>query len=348
MTNPDEAARFMRLAIAEAKKGLGLTSPNPVVGALLVANGKIVARGHHEQAGLDHAEIRCLKQARGGVPKNATLYITLEPCSTTGRTLPCTDAIIAAEIKEAVIGAIDPNPRHAGRGIEQLRRAGVQVRVGVLGDECTELNESFNKWIQTGRPFVIAKCGMSLDGRLTRPPNESRWLTSAAARAHARKLRAETDAILIGAETLRQDNPRLTTRGGSRSKQPWRVVLSNSGKVPRDAKLFTDRYVERTLIYAGQSLEFVLRDLGRRDITSVLIEGGGDVLGQALDGRLVDKVQIYLAPLLTGGPVLAFPGEGAGSSAEALRLKKVRYQKVDGNVCVIGYPMKEKKDEPAE
>ena len=215
MNKADPAETFMRLALAEAKKGLGLTSPNPAVGAILVANDKIIARGHHEVAGSDHAEIRCLKQVRGDIPRNATLYVTLEPCSTIGRTPPCTNAIIAAKIKKVIVGAVDPNPQHAGRGIEQLRRAGIDVRAGVLANECSRLNEAFNKWIQTRRPFVIAKCGMSLDGRLTRPPNESRWLTSAKARQHAHQLRAQVDAILIGAETLRTDDPRLTVRNSA-------------------------------------------------------------------------------------------------------------------------------------
>ena len=338
MIDVDKAEFFMRAALAEAKKGLGQTSPNPAVGAVLVANGKILARGHHRQAGLRHAEIECLAQLRGVVPKNAELYVTLEPCSTVGRTPPCTEAIVAAGVRRMVIGATDPNPRHAGRGITELQKAGVQVRDGVLREDCTVLNESFNKWIQTREPFVIAKCGMSLDGRLTRPPNESRWLTSAAARRHAHALRAQVDAILIGAETLRRDDPRLTIRGTKRTRQPWRVVLTRSGKLPRAAKLFADRHADRTLVYNNQSLAAVLKKLGEKEITSVLIEGGGQILSQALEARLIDKVQIYLAPLLTGGPVLAFAGKGAGSSKDALHLVKMRYEQLDGDVCVSGYP----------
>ena len=332
---------FMRAALAEAKKGLGQTSPNPAVGAVLVADGKILARGHHRRAGLRHAEIECLAQLRGGVPKNAELYVTLEPCSTAGRTPPCTGAIVAAGIKQVVIGATDPNPRHAGRGITELQKAGVLVRAGALREICTAINEGFNKWIQTGRPFVIAKCGMSLDGRLTRPPNESRWLTSAAARRHAHTLRAQVDAILIGAETLRQDNPRLTTRGAIKTRQPFRVILTRSGKLPRAAKLFADRHSDRTLVYSNQSLGAVLKKLGEKEITSVLIEGGGQILSQALEARLIDKVQIYLAPILTGGQVLAFAGQGASSSKESLHLSKMHYEQIDGNVCVSGYPVEE-------
>ena len=348
MNASDIDERFMRLALAEAKKGLGLTSPNPAVGAVLVAKGDVIARGHHTQAGLDHAEIKCLKRARARAVQDATLFVTLEPCSTHGRTPPCTDAIIAAGIREVVIGAIDPNPVHAGNGIEQLRAAGISVRTGLLAEGCSQLNESFNKWIQTRRPFVIAKCGMSLDGRLTRPPNESRWLTGTKARDHAHQLRAQVDAILIGAETLRRDNPRLTFRGGKKVKQPWRIVLSRSRRLPRDARLFTDRYADRTLVYSEKSLAMVLEDLGQKKVTSVLIEGGGDIFGQALDAKLIDKVQIYVAPLLTGGPVVAFPRDGAAETKEALRLKKVRYQRVNGDVCIIGYPLQEMEASEAE
>ncbi len=327
----------MRTALAEAKKGLGLTSPNPAVGAVLVVRGKIVARGHHRKAGAPHAEIECLAPVRGALPKDAVLYVTLEPCSTTGRTPPCTNTILERRVRNVVVGALDPNPRHAGRGVAQLRAAGINVTEGVLAAECTGLNEAYNKWIRTGRPFVIVKCGMSLDGRLTRPPGESRWLTSAAARRHAQKLRAQVDAILIGAETLRQDDPQLTVRGLGRRRQPWRVVLSRSGKLPPGAKLLTDRHANRSIVLSKQSLALVLRELGKREITSVLIEGGGDILGQALDARLIDKFQVYLAPMMVGGPVVAFPGKGAATSAEALRLGDLRYEQIDDCVCVTGY-----------
>jgi diaminohydroxyphosphoribosylaminopyrimidine deaminase/5-amino-6-(5-phosphoribosylamino)uracil reductase len=237
-----------------------------------------------------------------------------------------------------VVGAKDPNPLHAGRGLALLRRAGVEVRSGVLEKECSALNEAFNKWITTKRPFVIAKCGMGLDGRLSRPPGETRWITSAASRRHAQQLRARVDAILIGAETLRVDNPRLTVRGLRGAKQPWRVVLSKSGSLPRRAHLFTDRFAGRTIVYGDRKLEMILRELGEEEITSVLIEGGGEILGQALDQRLLDKVQIYLGPVLTGGPSVAFAGAGMANTCEAPQLKGVQYEKIGQDVCVIGYP----------
>jgi diaminohydroxyphosphoribosylaminopyrimidine deaminase / 5-amino-6-(5-phosphoribosylamino)uracil reductase len=339
MPTRNREANFMRAALREARRGLGLTSPNPAVGAVLVIGNRIVARGYHRRAGAPHAEVECLTRFGRRLPKRATMYVTLEPCCTTGRTGACTTALIEAGLKKVVVGAIDPNPKHAGRGIEVLRRAGVEVQVGVLADECARLNESYNKWITSGLPFVIAKCGMSLDGRLTAPPGESQRLTSAAARRDAQRLRARVDAILVGAETVRADNPRLTVRGQRDAKQPWRIVLSRSGKLPRRAKIFTDRFAERTLVYRQTTMATLLRDLGSREITSVLIEGGGEVLGQALDERVIDRAHIYLAPRFTGGPTLAFAGSGAPATVEALRLRDIRYEKIGADVCITGYPV---------
>jgi diaminohydroxyphosphoribosylaminopyrimidine deaminase / 5-amino-6-(5-phosphoribosylamino)uracil reductase len=330
--------KFMRAALNEAKKALGQTSPNPAVGAVLVVGNQIVARGHHRGAGRDHAEVECLRNFAAPVPVRATLYVTLEPCSTEGRTAPCTDAILQAGIRNIVIGAIDVNPRHSGNGIVQLRNAGVSVRVGVLADDCDQINEAFNKWIVTKRPFVIAKCGMSLDGRLTRPDGESRWITDPLGRRHANRFRAQVDAILVGAETVRSDNPRLTVRGVRGARQPWRVVLTRSGRLPRRANVFCDAFRSRTLIYKRKSLPAVLEDLGRRDVTSVLIEGGGNVLGQAVDARLIDKLQLYLGPILSGGPVIAFAGRGAETPAKALRLRRVSYRQIGQSVCITAYP----------
>jgi diaminohydroxyphosphoribosylaminopyrimidine deaminase / 5-amino-6-(5-phosphoribosylamino)uracil reductase len=328
----------MRSALNEAKKALGQTSPNPAVGAVLVVGNRIVAKGHHRGAGHDHAEVECLRNFGGSVPARATLYVTLEPCSTEGRTAPCTDAILKAGVRNVVVGAIDVNPRHSGKGIVQLRNAGVSVRESVLADDCAQINEAFNKWIVTGRPFVIAKCGMSLDGRLTRPAGESRWITGVSARRHAHQLRARVDAILVGAETVRADNPLLTVRGVRSARQAWRVVLTRSGKLPRRAHLFSDRFSSRTLVFQRKSLTDVLKDLGERGVTSVLIEGGGDVLGQSLDARLIDKVQIYLGPILTGGRIIAFPGRGAETAANALHLRRVSYEQIEQSVCITAYP----------
>jgi diaminohydroxyphosphoribosylaminopyrimidine deaminase/5-amino-6-(5-phosphoribosylamino)uracil reductase len=334
----DRDEKFMRAALNEAKKALGLTSPNPAVGAVLVISNRIVAKGHHREAGSAHAEIECLREFGRPVPAHATLYVTLEPCSTEGRTARCTVAIIRARVKNVVLGATDVNPLHSGRGITELRNAGVTVREGILAHECARLNEAFNKWIVSGRPFVIAKCGMSLDGRLTRPRSEPRWITGHDARRDAHHLRARVDAVLVGAETVRADNPRLTARGVRGARQPWRVVLTRSGRLPRRARLFSDRFAGRTLIYRRKPLTAVLKALGKRGVTSVLIEGGSEVLGQALDSRLIDKLQIYLGPILTGGPVIGFSGQGVAQTADALRLRDVQYQRMGQTFCITAYP----------
>lgn len=327
----------MRAALAEARRGLGHTSPNPAVGAVIVRGGKIVARGFHHRAGQPHAEIEAIRALKKPeLASGATIYVTLEPCSTHGRTPPCVGAIIAAGFARVVIGTIDPNPAHAGRGVKLLRAAGIDVTTDVLETECRALNVAFNHWIVTKMPLVIAKAGMSLDGRLTRPPGEGQWLTNAAARKDAHLLRAQVDAILIGAETLRQDNPRLTVRGVRGARQPWRIVVTRSGKLPQDAHLFTDEHRERTLVYCGKSLRAVLRDLGKRQITSVLIEGGGEVLGEAFDRRLVQRVSFYLAPLLCGGPTVAVGGRGVGSTAESAIIRDPIYTELGDNLRLTG------------
>jgi len=332
---PDE--KHMHAALLEARCGLGQTSPNPAVGAVIVRGGKVIARGFHRRAGMPHAEIEAIRALeKPELARGATIYVTLEPCSTHGRTPPCVEAIVRAGFRRVVIGAIDPNPAHAGRGVDLLKAAGIAVKAGILEAECRELNAAFNHWIVTKMPLVIAKAGMSLDGRLTRPPGEGQWLTSAAARADAQKLRAQVDAILIGAGTLRADNPRLTVRGVKGARQPWRVVLTRSGRLPKDAHLFTDEHRDRTLVYRGQSLRAVLRDLGRKQITSVLIEGGGQVLGEAFDRKLVQRVQFYVAPLLCGGPDVVVGGRGVGATVEAPLIRNPHYEKLGDNLRLTG------------
>ena len=326
--------KFMRLALHEAARGAGRTSPNPAVGAVIVRRGNILARGHHRRAGLPHAEIEALEKIHDA--RGATLYVTLEPCSTHGRTPPCVGTIIEAGIRRVAIGAMDPNPAHAGRAIGILKKAGIRVTTGVLENECRELNKAFNKWIVTGMPFVIAKAGMSLDGRITRPAKEGRWITGGSARAHSHRLRAQVDAILIGAGTLRADNPRLTVRGVRSAKQPWRVVLTRSGKLPARARLFTDEHKERTLVYRRKTLRAVLRELGGKQITSVLIEGGSRVLGEAFDQKLVDEVRFYVAPMLLGGPKAATSGCGVSSNNHAWRIVNPRYEKIGADLCLSG------------
>ena len=327
--------KFMRAALREARRGAGQTSPNPAVGAVIVRGGRIVARGFHRGAGKPHAEIEALAALPNPTLANgSTIYVTLEPCSTHGRTPPCVAALVKHGFARVVIGAIDPNPAHAGRGVGLLKKAGVEVVAGVLEEECRELNFAFNNWIVTGMPFVIAKAALSLDGRLTRPAGEGQWLSSAASREDAHRLRASVDAILVGAGTVRADNPRLTVRGVGAARQPWRIVLAGKNPLPKKAHVFTDEHRERTLVFRGKTLRGVLRELGRNQITSVLIEGGGAVLGEAFDRRLVDRVHFYLAPVLCGGPDV-IGGRGAGSTVDSLALKNPRYEKIGGDVKMV-------------
>ena len=335
--------QYMRAALRQASLGVGFTSPNPAVGAVIVRGGRIVARGWHRRAGLPHAEIEALRGLRSPtLARGATMYVTLEPCSTHGRTPPCVDAIIAAGLRRVVVAAVDPNPRHRGRGLELLQRAGVEVTSGVLAADAEALNPGFNKWIATGLPWVIAKAGLSLDGRLTRPPGEGQWLTSEASRRDAQQLRLRADAILVGANTVRTDNPRLTVRGIPRAEekvQPWRVVLTRGQRpLPRRAHLFTDAARDRTLVFTRKPLRTVLRTLARdHGVTTVLIEGGMRLLGEAFDRRLVDEVCFYLAPLTCGGPVFAVGGTGVAASAEAVRIRNPQYRRIGNDLKMSGW-----------
>ena len=312
----------MGLALEEARRGVGLTSPNPNVGAVVVKDGELLGKGWHRRAGGAHAEVEALRAAEAehgaAALRGATVYVTLEPCSTSGRTPPCTGALIGAGVERVVWGADDPNPRHAGRAGEMLGAAGIEVTRGVLAEACGEVITAFAKFITTGMPWVVAKAGISLDGKLTRPSGEGQWLTSEESRADAMQLRVRADAILVGAETVRVDDPALTVRGAGvpeGKEQPWRVVLTNSGRVPDGSRIFTDEWRERTLVRSGQTMEMVLRELAGRGVVTVLVEGGGVVHAQMFAAGLVDEAWIYVAPLLCGGgrPLIAAEAFGEGS-----------------------------------
>ena len=327
---------LMRAALAEARKGLGKTGPNPAVGALISKNGKILSLGWHRGAGKPHAEIEALRNLKNPtLARGATLHVTLEPCSTHGRTPPCTEAIIQAGFARVVFGATDPNPKHAGRAQEILEEAGIHTLGGVLGEECALLNRAWNKWIASGIPYVTAKAGMSLDAHIASPPDR-RWITSEAARRDAMRLRAECGAVLVGAETVRTDNPHLTIRGLRVKEQPLRAVWSRSGQIPSNCHLLTDEHRDRTIIYKGKPLAAVLRDLGKRGVQHVLIEGGGKTLGEALDQRLIDRIVFYIAPVLLGGPTPALGGHGVPSNESAPRLKTPTYRRIGPDLRVEG------------
>ena len=321
----------MKRAMELARLGTGLTLPNPRVGAVVVRGGKIIGEGFHQWAGGPHAEVNAVAAAkkRGHAVAGATLYVTLEPCSTQGRTPPCTDLILREEIARVVFGATDPNPAHAGAAKRLLRKAGVEVSSGLLAEEATALNRDFNWWIVKRRPWVVAKIALSLDGRITTPPQDDRWLTSSEARVVAHELRWESDAILIGAETARQDDPKLTVRltGKSGKVQPWRVVVTRSGKLPRTLNLFSDKHRDRTLVFRGEALEDVVAALGAMEVSHVLIEGGGEILTEGLRKKLVNEVAFFIAPAVMGTTTRALGNLGA-----QVRLREVSYRKVGGDL----------------
>jgi diaminohydroxyphosphoribosylaminopyrimidine deaminase / 5-amino-6-(5-phosphoribosylamino)uracil reductase len=325
---------FMREAIREARKGARRAHPNPAVGAVIVSGGRVLARGWHRGAGHFHAEIEALRKA-GQAARGATLYVTLEPCSTHGRTPPCTESIVQARFRRVVYGATDPNPKHSGRAKTILSRAGIEVCSGVLADRCAALNTAWNKWIATGMPLVTAKAAMTLDGRINSPP-EGRWISSDASRRDAMKLRSRVHAILVGGETIRVDDPQLTVRGIKIPHQPLRVVWTKSGRLPETARIFTDEHSDRTVVFRNISLLSVLRELGRREIASVLIEGGARVLGEAFDRFLVDEVCFYLAPVLAGGPVPAVGGRGAPDVRRAIRLSEPVFRRIGPDIRLTG------------
>jgi diaminohydroxyphosphoribosylaminopyrimidine deaminase/5-amino-6-(5-phosphoribosylamino)uracil reductase len=330
---------FLQRAIELAKLGRGLTLPNPRVGAVLVRDGKIIGEGHHERAGTAHAEVNAVAEARrrghASLIPGATLYVSLEPCSTQGRTPPCTGLILREKIGRVVFAATDPNPAHAGAAARLLRKAGVEVSHGLLAEEAAALNRDFNWWIATRMPWVTAKIALSLDGKIVAPAGDDRWLTSAAAREAAHRLRFESDAILVGAETVRRDDPKLTVRlpgvAARKKTQPWRIVWARSGKLPRGLHLFSDAHRERTLVFRNVALKKVLADLGAREISHVLIEGGGRVLTEAFRAGLVNEAAFFIAPAAMGTATRAL-----GKLSSPVRLREVSYEMVGADLLGRG------------
>ena len=363
---------FMQLALRLARRGCGTTSPNPMVGAVLVKAGKIIGRGWHRCAGGPHAEIEALRDAQkhGRNPKGATLFVTLEPCCTHGRTPPCTEAIITANIKRVVIGATDPNPKHAGRGFKVLQRAGITVAHGILADDCTRLNESFNHWIVRRTPFVTVKAAMTLDGKIATASGESKWITGENARAYGMKLRQGSDAILVGVNTILADDPSLTVRSQKSEVRSQynnlrlqRIVLDSLARTPLTAKVVRDEFASLTTIVAGKhapkkrvavlakkvrviiapaansklkikklklDLRWLLKKLGAENVTSLLVEGGGEVNASFLLGSLAQRVAFFYAPKILGGRSAhkAVAGDGAKSLSEVIQLRDIEWQRL--------------------
>lgn len=324
-TGDDE--RHMALALDLASRAWGMTSPNPMVGAVVAApDGTIVGRGYHHGPGLPHAEPNALRDAAGHT-QGATLYVTLEPCCTYGRTPPCTQAILNAGIARVVVGCLDPNPRHAGRGIDLLRQAGVTVDCGVLERPCRDLNRAFFHWITTGRPYVLLKMAMTLDGRIATRTGDSQWITGPEARAHVQRLRQAADAIMVGGETARLDRPSLLVRKPHDwPRQPQRLVWT-SRPIPPDAPMLHDGgpRPRRAKPVSAPEWRAFLNQLGADGIMTLLLEGGGELAGVALRAHAVDEVAFFIAPkLLTGRdsrPVVG--GDSPLTLAEALDLHDV-------------------------
>ncbi len=343
---------YMALALNQARLGLGQTSPNPAVGAVLVHGDQVVDTGYHVKVGTAHAERVAISNAEAKGFQDweaATLYVTLEPCSTAGRTGACSDAIVSKKIGRVVYGSVDPNPAHAGQADAILLAAGIACKSRVLEKDCNELIRGFRKVQEQGMPWVIMKTAMSLDGKITRPSGEGQWLTSEESRHEVHFIRAEVDAIITGGNTLRTDNPSLTVRLPGRAvnlRQPKRVVLTRDRTaLPAESTLMQD---EETLVYETDSVEDIalaLKDLAStHGVNTVLVEAGGELLGQFCDADLVDEVVVFYAPMLTGGPAQAVAGQGATSLSEVLKLDKPRYQKIGDDVMLRANVKKDQSD----
>ncbi len=338
---PEFDQEFMSLALQEGVKGLGLTAPNPSVGAVLVKEGQVVGKGYHKKAGEAHAEQEAIADCleKGNDPTGSDIYITLEPCSTVGRTPPCTQAIVEAGIRRVVWAADDPNPNHRGAARTLLEGLGVEVVTEVLASEAEELHRAFFKVQRTRMPWVIVKTALSLDGRIVRPPGESQWLTGEEARANVQVLRGEVDAILTSGRTARRDNPRLTYRGERKSKkQPLRVVFTDKeqGNLSQGAYLLEASESGPTRFLSG-NLREELRSLAQEGYHTLLLEAGGGLVGEFLDQGLVDEWVSYFAPLVVGGDVPAVGGRGIQDLECRPRLERISYQSFGSDVRVRGF-----------
>ena len=359
---------YMGQALSLARLALGQASPNPAVGAVVVKKGVVVGQGYTQPPGSHHAEVIALKQA-GEEAQGGVMYVTLEPCCHYGRTPPCTRAIISAGITEVHMAMLDPNSLVSGWGKDELEREGIKTYLGEHEEEAKEINEAYIKFITTGIPLVTTKFAISLDGKIATRKGDSRWISGIEARRYVHNLRYTTDAIMAGVNTVLADDPHLTTRccggrGGTTRKQPLRVIVDGKGRTPLTARVFTEP--GKTLLALGRAatleekaayaqagaeilelpaaeglvdLERLLIALGKREITSVLVEGGGILIGSLFDHGLVDKVIAFIAPIIIGGAEAktAVAGKGVDRLADSLRLERVRVEKVGDDLMVSGY-----------
>jgi len=360
--------KYMKEALGLARRGLGRTSPNPAVGAVIVREGKVIAAGYHKRAGEAHAEIHALAGLKGRARPGDTLYVTLEPCNHHGRTPPCTAAILESGIRRVVVGMRDPNPHVAGGGCEALAAKGVAVKAGLLEEACRRLNEAYIKFVTAGRPFVVAKAAMTLDGWTATSTGHSKWITNEASRRFVHRLRDRADAVMVGVETVLADDPALNTRlKGKEGKNPIRIILDTNLRTPPRSRVLTHTDASMTWIVVGDNvparrlesrvaervsfLRCPLRDgridlpalmdrLGERSIVSLLLEGGSTVMGAMLRERLIDKFYLFKAPKLLGGgdgiPMASGPGVKTMNASIGFRHLKIRRFAED--VLFEGYP----------
>jgi diaminohydroxyphosphoribosylaminopyrimidine deaminase/5-amino-6-(5-phosphoribosylamino)uracil reductase len=354
---------YMNLALKLALKAKGKTGPNPMVGALVVKNNRIVGRGYHEKAGLPHAEIIALEQA-GKSAKGATLYVTLEPCTHFGKTPPCVDRIIRSGIKEVIVGMLDPNPLNNGRGIQILKTHKIKVRLGLLEDKLKRLNEFFIKYITKKIPYVTVKVAQSLDGKIATKSGDSKWITSDKARVYAHGIRRDYDAIMVGVNTILRDNPKLDAWFSK--KQPIKIVVDSQLSIPQDANIFLKnsqviivtlltrpgQETENRKILAGKAkildvkekagqinLKDMLKRLAQLGISSVLVEGGGTLIGSLFDEGLVDKILFFISPKIIGGKeaISSVMGRGPARIDKAIKLRDIKLKHIGEDFLVEGY-----------
>lgn len=362
MTDLDK--KYMQRALDLAEKGRGWTAPNPLVGAVLVKDGRIIGQGYHEDYGGPHAEVHAVASASEEA-EGSTLYVNLEPCSHTGKTSPCADLLIEKKIKKVVVGMLDPNPLVAGRGIAKLRKAGIEVVTGVLEKESQKLNEIFSAYILSRRPFVVMKTAMSLDGKIATATGQSQWISGEASRKQVHQLRHDLSGIMVGIGTVLADDPSLTARL-PKSRQPVRIIVDSHLRIPLDAKVLEDQKEARTLIAATEAadqekkdglaergievlttqslddrvdLRDLMKILGQKGIDSILLEGGAELNFSALQAGIVSKVQAYLAPIIIGGKEAKSPVEGTGIEelSEAFQVKETAFQRVGEDLLIEGY-----------
>lgn len=360
----DKHLRWMNRAVNLARKGEGRTAPNPPVGAVIVQGGKLVGEGFHPRAGEPHAEVFALRQA-GEAAGGATIYVTLEPCSHFGKTPPCADALISAGIKTVYVGATDPNPKVAGRGIERLRAAGISVHVGICDKECRQLIAAFKKHIETGLPYTVYKSAMTLDGNTATASGDSRWVSGGESRQRVHQLRNRVDAIMVGVDTVCHDDPLLNTRlDGEIAQDPLRIIVDSHLRMPLSSRILHQQSDAATIVatvcsdkdkvsaledvgaevlvlsedQGRVSLPELWRELGDRNVQKLLLEGGATLAGAALNARLIDQLMLFIAPKLLGGVTQhgILNGASCNLMAEAIKLENHHFEQVGDDLLITG------------